>query len=381
MKRMMVVVLWAVVFPVMVFAEEAAPAAPPAVVSGQRTPFLFNLGVRLLGADVGLGYRGLSAPEGPDTILWLIVGGGYEWLNYFRDPANRLYAGGGGFDPAEDPFYTRVNGRLDLGIAQGFIYHDRLKGNLLEAFAFYKMRVDYVLNDPAKDELILASGLPDAAGLFQNSLLVGLSYNDLDKTDPHRTQKGVSAEVSAEWGPSFLFNSAYGRADFFRLNLTARGFLPVFDIDPAAEFNSFSGYAGGFFAVDWSTGEDIPINVQQSFGGRSPRQGLGYAVRGYEDARFDGLFKAVLNLEFRVNLPQFKIIDVITPGVVAFFDSGYFNYLYYHEDGFLFSSGIGLFVDVWKFTTFTLYTVIDFSRPQMNGQYWVPVLFAFDAHF
>lgn len=373
-KRALVAFLFITLASGALFAEEAAPPA-------ERSPLLFAPGVRLFGADLGLGYRGFSAPGAPDTILWVIGGGGYEELNYFRDPSGRLYAGGGGFDPERDPFYTRVNGRLDLGIAQGLVYNERLEANLLEAFAFYQSRIDYVLDDPARNELILASGLPDAAGSFRNSLLVGMSYADLDKGDPHRTQSGASAEASAEWGPAFLFNAAYGRADYLRLDLTAKGFLPLFDLDPRAELNVLSGYAGGFLAVDWMTGRDIPIAVRQSFGGRDPRQGLGGAVRGFEDARFDGPFKAVLNLEVRLNLPQFKLVDVVTPGLVAFFDSGYFDLLNASDSGFLFSSGIGVFADIWNYTSLTLYTALDFPRSRMNGSYWVPILFSFKAHF
>ena len=362
----------------------AAPAAVSAQsesdASAARPPVLFDLGVRLLGADVYLGYRGLTVPPNPDTILWVALGGGYEWLNYFRDSANHLYTGGGGYS-LDDVTYDRINGRFDLGIAQGMVWNERLKFNLLEAFLFYKMRVDYVVDNPSKNELILDSGLPDAAGLLQNSFLIGMSYNDLDKNDPHWKLSGVYAELSAEWAPEFFFNNSWGRADFIRLNLTAKGFLPLFDIDPSAEFNLLSAYLGGFFSVDWCGGTSIPINVQQSFGGLRGRQGLGYAVRGYEDARFDGLFKAVVNAEFRLNLPQFKIIDVFTPGIYVFFDSGYYNYIYYDEQGFLFSSGAGIYLNAWKLTTFTLYVVAPFNHPLIDGTTWVHIGIGLDAHF
>jgi hypothetical protein len=373
MKKLVTTIILIFSLPTALCSEETATAPE------ERPPVLFSLGVRFYGVSVMLGYRGLTAPPNPDTILWLIAGAGYDGENFFRDSSNHLYEGGGGFDD-DDVGHAMLDGLFYPGVAQGFIYNDRLQCNLLEAFFFYKMKIGYVIDNPDKGELILASGLPDAAGFFQNSLLTGLSFNDLNKTDPHRTQQGVYAEVSAEWAPAFLFNTAYGRADFIRLNLTASGFLPVFDIDPRAELNKLSGYLGGFFAVDWCGGGYIPINVQQSFGGRSARAGLGGAVRGYEGDRFDGPFKAVLNAEFRLNLPQFKIIDVLTPGLFAFFDSGYYNYIYYDEQGFLFSTGIGVSIDVWKLMSLNFYIACDLSRPQLNGN-WTSFVFTIYSHF
>jgi hypothetical protein len=354
---------------------------PCGLLSAGDAPLIVNFSIRNLGADVGLGWCGLTQDPNLDTVFWLIAGGGYEWPAYFRTPVNELYSGGGGFNPSIDPYYTKVNGRLDLGIAQGILSNERLKSSLLEAFVFYKMRLDYSLDDPLKNELILASGRVDAAGIFPNSLLFGLSYADLDKTDPHQTRRGLYAEASVEWGPEFLFNTFFGSADFVRLDFSAKGFLPLFNIDPQAELNLLSGYIGAFFAVDWSAGDDIPINIQQTFGGRSPRLGLGYAVRGYENARFDAPLKAVLNLELRLNGPQFTLIDVFTPGLAVFLDAGYYNYLYYQESGFLCSMGAGIFLNFWKLTSFSLYTVLDLTKPRADGMYWVPLLFSFNAHF
>jgi hypothetical protein len=209
-----------------------------------------------------------------------------------------------------------------------------------------------------------------------------LSYNDLDKTSPHRVYNGVYAETSLEWGPEFLFNDTWGRADFVRLNLTAKAFISLFDLEPKADVNVFSGYLGFFFAVDYCTGAYLPINIQQTIGGRHPRTALGYAVRGYEDTRFDSQFKTVLNIEYRMNLPAFKIIDSFTPGIFVFFDSGYFNYVYYPESGLLFSTGIGVYLNLWGLTTVNACTIFPLSRPRIDGSsYWVPFYIELDVHF
>jgi hypothetical protein len=374
MKNRMLTIVFFLIVPVLLFADDAPQSPAPAA----RDPFLFTWGVRLLGADIGIGWRGLTQEPNPDTIIWVIAGGGYEWLNYFRLPDNQLYTGGGGYDPA----YTRICGRLDLGLAQGFVWNERLKHNLFEGYAFFRTRLDYMFNDPTVvNALVFASGRPDVPGLFQASLFAGVSYKDLDDTDPHRILNGFYGEASVEWGPQFLLNDLYGRADFVRLNLTARGFLPLFDIDPKAELNLFSGYLGAFLSVDWCDGAAVPANIQQTFGGRGYRYGLGYAVRGYEDGRFDGRFKAVLNLEFRLNLWQFKIIDTITPGLYAFVDSGYYNFIYYDEQGFLFSAGAGVFINVWSLTSLTAYVVMPFSHPGIDGVTWIHIGVGLDAHF
>ncbi|MBN2354218.1 MAG: hypothetical protein JXD23_16740 [Spirochaetales bacterium] len=366
---------------VLFFALPAALIAdetpPDNTETPQRDPFLFTFGLRLLGADIGLGWRGLTKPPAPDTIIWLIAGGGYEWLNYFRLPDDTLYTGGGGYTPS----YTRACGRLDLGLAQGIVWNERLKFNLFEVYGFFRTRLDHAIDDPAVNELFLASGKPYEPDLFQASLFTGVSYNDLDKTDPHWKLNGLYVETSVEWGPQWLLNDLLGRSDFVRLNLTASGFLALFDANPDAELGTVSGYAGAFLSVDWCGGGAVPANIQQTLGGRGYRYAMGYAVRGYEDARFDGRFKAVLNLEFRLNLWQFKIIDTFTPGLYAFFDSGYYNFIYYPEQGFLFSTGAGVYLNVWRLTTLTAYVVMPLSHPMMDGVTWLHIGVGLDAHF
>ncbi|HEQ72061.1 MAG TPA: hypothetical protein ENN69_06190 [Spirochaetia bacterium] len=350
-------------------------------VTPQRDPFIITIDPKMLGADLGIGYRGFSIIPEADTVFWLIAGGSYEWLAFYRLPDNTLYTEASGYDPIDDPPYTRLSGRLDLGIAQGLAFNESIDANLFEIFLFYKTRYDYVVDDPGAIELILESTLPDRRSIFQNSLFLGLSYNDLNTSDPHLVYHGIYGEMSAEWGPKLLFNNLLGKADFVRLNATVKGFLPLFDLDPESTANTLSAYAGAFFAVDYIAGDTIPINIQQTIGGRYPRPGLGRAVRGFEDFRFDGLFKTVLNLEFRLNLPQYTVIDTVTPGLFFFFDSGYYNFIYYNESGFLFSLGAGVYVNVWKLTSLHAYTALLLNRPRADGSYWVPLLFLLSFHF
>lgn len=357
-------------------AQEAAP---------EPNPWLFLPNLRIFGADLGVGYRTPADGSAPDTIFWIFLGGGYEWPTFYRDPNNHLYNGDfPGFNPATSPLFTRVNLKIDLGIAQGILFNDRINANLLEAFLFYRARYDATIDDAAANELIVASDRPDRMSLYQNSVIAGFSYNDLDLSDRHLIPNGWYAEISAEWGPDFIqtvWLNPEAKADFLRFDAQAKLFIPLFDLDPDAELNTFSGCFAGFASIDYSMGNNIPINIQQSFGGRFARSGLGGSVRGYELTRFDGLFKAVINLEARFNLWQFELIDVVTPGFVVFFDAGYYNFVYYPESGFLFSTGIGIFLNVWKFTSLSAYTVLVFDKPLATGGYWAPLVFSFAAHF
>ncbi|RPJ08198.1 MAG: hypothetical protein EHM28_04955 [Spirochaetaceae bacterium] len=377
MKYTILCLLFLTLVPCVLFAQD---------VPEPRDPFLFTLGVRLLGVDIGLGYIVSDTSSGdPDTILWAIAGGGYEWLNFFRDPNNEEYDGSympGIYDPEESPYYVRVGGRFDLGIAQGILFNKQPGHNLFEAFAFYRIRYDFPLDNTEVTELLFDSSPPETDGLFQNSVIAGLTWHDLDTSDPHLTINGIYAETSVEWGPEWLMNDLAGRADFLRFNLTAKGFLLLFDIAPREKLNLLSGYAGFFFAADYCLGDTIPLNIQQTIGGRNSRWGLGYAVRGYEDARFDGQLKAVLNLEYRMNISQFNIgLGNVTPGIVIFFDSGYYDYVYYDNSGFLFSAGAGVYINLLGFTSLTFYTAFPFSRELAAGGWWMPFAIDFDAHF
>ena len=116
-------------------------------------------------------------------------------------------------------------------------------------------------------------------------------------------------------------------------------------------------YAGDFVSVDWVTGDAVPLNVRQSFGGRSPRTGLGGAVRGVDSGSLDGYFKAVNNLEVRLLGPAL-FLPTIVPGLVVYLDAGLFSSAGCPRPeawGFVASTGAGVFVDLFGFAQLTLY--------------------------
>jgi len=341
-----------------------------------ENPWAFNVSPRILGLDLGAGYRmGL-------TTLWVHVGGGYEGMHYYRQSEELITAAFTGLEPS----YDRAEAKWQLGIVQALIPDIEGGSNFLEAHVFYRGRYDRHIFDAST--LLDSSGAPDRDGIFQNSLFVALDLNDLH-TDPHKVRSGYSAEVSAEWGPGFLFNSVFGSADFLRLNATARGFLPLFDIAAGFPLNLVSAYIGDFVSVDYALGigAPVPINVRQSFGGISPRTGLGGAVRGLDTGSLDTSLKIVNNFDFRVNLPAIFLPNLV-PGMVVYWDMGWYSQVGEGSlstpappSGFVSTIGAGLFINVLDIATLVGYTHYRLVGVNANGSAFTPFTIEFGLQF
>jgi hypothetical protein len=362
----------------------AAQAAEPA-----QNPLAFDIGLRLLGADLGVGYRGLSLLPGVQTTLWAYGGGGYEWLSYYRDAAGNLLAPGalatGGALDGRAPGFVRIEGAWRLGIDQGLAWNARTSTNLVSLFAYYRGRVSS--NTFTADQLLSDATLPDRDGILLNVLQAGISYDDLLFDARHKTKSGISAEASVEWGPGFLLNAVVGNANYVRLNATARGFLPLWDLDPAAERNTLSLFAGDFASVDYARGfgAPVPIYVRQTFGGRDQNTGLGHSVRGVDSASLDTGFKAVNNLELRLNGPALFTRDLV-PGLVIFWDAGY--YAQTGEGlaspvpaGFVTSVGAGVSIDLLDLASLAGYVEYRLDAANANGSALTPFSLEFGMHF
>lgn len=369
---------WVVVLCVVLLCEAVSIGAQ----EPERSPVVLLPGLRLFGLDVDVGYRGLSPVPGVDTIFWATVGGGYETKTYYRNPADDspLAAGDLSVDAATAPFYQRVNGDWGLGISQGILWNPEIEANFLEAFFFYKGRYSQYVNEESTEQLLFESRLADRQGIFQNSFLGGLSLMGLVPDVRHKTIRGYYAEASAEWGPAFLGNTIFGRADFLRFNITAMGFLPIYDANPESFANVFSVYLGEFFSVDYVVGDSIPLNVRQTFGGRDPRTGLGGAVRGVDDGRYDTTFKAVNNVEVRMNLPAIVLPDLV-PGIVAYFDAGYYDFADYTKSGTVFSTGAGVYLNLLDLAYLAAYSNYLLNDTNLDGTQWTPFELEFGLHF
>ncbi|MFP4362971.1 MAG: hypothetical protein ACLFR1_03805 [Spirochaetia bacterium] len=355
----------------------------------EESNIIISPAVRLFGADIDLGYSGISFLEGVDTILWLELGGGWEGKTYFRHPSPSTYTPGDPyigteetFDSAAPPFqHTRVNFDWALGLAQGILWNEVTDSNLLEGFLYYRGRYDSYQNNPDVQQLIHNSNLPDADGIVQNSLYTGITYDTVVENSDHKTKTGFEAEVTFEWGPSFLANNIIGYANFSRFNLTTKGFFTVFDAAPEQDNNLFSIYLADFFSVDYAFGEYVPINVLQTFGGRYPRTGLGGAIRGVNDAAYDSPFKVVNNLEARFLLPAIYLQNIV-PGFVTYFDASYYGPRTSNtEDGVLLSTGAGFFINILDLAYLGVYSDYFINGVNAKGEHWTPIRALFGLHF
>ena len=278
-----------------------------------------------------------------------------------------------------DPGYPRFETLGRLGIEQGIAWNDRTNRNLLEAFVFSITRYDAYRE--AAGATLDSSSLSDKAGSFQNSFLSGLKLDDVLDNPDHKTRDGLAVEVSAEWGPSWFFNTIFGNADFVRLNANARIFLALFDIAPDRPVNLVSAYLADFIAIDYAIGigAGVPLSIRQTFGGRNPQPGLGYAVRGVSWGSCDTNLKAVNNLELRVNLPACVIPDLV-PGVVWFLDAGWYDQVGEAgvpdpaPSGIVSSTGAGFFVDFLDLITIAVYVDYRIDAENPNGQRWSPAV-------
>ncbi len=363
-------------FIVLGLACAPAPAfsAPPFEVEGQYD---------FVGLGAIVSYHGFRILPGVDTIFRVNVLCVYDLFGYgyFRTPQDLPYEGSlPGYDSAASPHLVRLVTRGGLEVDQGLLWNERDQRNALECFLAYQLRYEKNIKDSSVRQLLFDSSLPDRDQVLQSSLLAGVEWKNLDTARPHHVVSGVDAETSLEWGPSALGNRAIGGADFARWNFSARAFVPLFDAAPSSDTNLFSVYLGAFAAVDYAFGGYVPLNVRESFGGRTPRKGLGFAVRGLEDCRYDTPLKAVCNLELRANLPAIVSPRVI-PGVLACVDIGYYNFISQPLEGLVASTGGGVYLSVFDFLDLTLTTHVLLNATLVTGGAWTPVFFNFAFHF
>ncbi len=306
------------------------------------------------------GVTGLPVPTGADLQFGLPIGalgnspltavarlrGGYEDGRILRDPVTGdVRTEPGAFDGAYR--YQSPNFQWALGATLGLAQKE--KGNLVEAFAFYRGRYDFY------DTSLSALAFTDMEGIFGNSFLAGLAYDNTAR-DSRRVYSGVFAELSGEYGPDAL-NEAARESDFLRFTLKAKGYLPLVSTGQASDekLNAFSLYLAGFASADYASGGHVPIWVMQSFGGRDLRGSLGDCVRGYPSNSFDSSLKLVANGEVRAILPALFHQAWLVSMLYGFFDAGYYsgfaNDSGANKDasGAIMSTGAGLNFNVFDF--------------------------------
>lgn len=337
---------------------------------------LANFGIRTYwfglvptGGDFSVLYRAPRLFPGLDTIVENDFGAGYETDNYYRNPGGTPYSGPS--DTGSPVVFDRLEILEGLGIRQGILWDTERNRNLLEGFLFYRLHFDRNYSTGA-NELVFLSGLPDATQILSNSLIVGISASTLDRDTVHKTWNGLYGEASVQWGPGFLFNSI-GNADFYRFNVTLKGYRTLYTAPAEGEWNLFSIYAGDFISIDYAGGSSIPFYVQESTGGLAPRATTDDWVRGFESGSHDTLFKIVNNFDVRFQGPA-MIWPSTLPGAYVFSDVGYYST--FHNDpsntpgGFLASVGIGGYVDVFDLGVVTGYVALPLYGRRVDGSSW-----------
>lgn len=335
---------------------------------------------RIVGLDVRAGY---AAPLLPDRLTAVsgMFGGAWGGKAYYRYPDDSLYPAGG--DSAVDPAFRRVNLRWDVGVVQDLARSRSLE---LSPFLFYRGTRNYVLDDDAADELFLSSPRSDARGILENRFLTGLYLRNLNVDSPYKTVEGVYAETSIALAPAWLLNELVGAADYGRLNVTVKGFLPVFTAGTLDE-PVLGAYLAGFYSLDYAYGDIVPHTVRSTLGGLEPRSALGGAVRGVDSQRFDASMKTVGNIEARLMFPG--LLDpYLIPGLVLYLDGGYYldaEQLSPHSEehsDYALTTGAGLSVDFFGIATLVFYTQYYLTGSTVaRSSPWTPFALGFGLHF
>jgi len=359
---------------------EDSQAAPPA----DKQLWYIKLQPQMIGINAQIGYKGLPLFSQVDTIYWLLIGAAYQNVNFFRTADGELLTQEniGNLDLYDDIAFERLHFNWGLGISQGILKDEQRNKNILELFTFYRARFDNTWTKN-NDSLLLTqvSPLPDTDGILQNSLLCGLMLNLVDYNRENKMKSGIYAEASLEWGPEFFFNSVVGKSDFLRLNLTFKSFIPLLNFPEMSSSCLVSIYLANCMVIDYLTGSYIPINTRQSTGGVNPRIGLGgKGIRGLEKGRFDAELKLIDNLELRIIFPSL-IHPAFTPGIFMFLDSGYYYFQEYEDQGFVFSSGAGMFFIIMDKLQLTYYISYLLTETRLDGSAFIPLGFSMKYHF
>ena len=285
-----------------------------------RSAFILVPNVRIWGADMTVGYRGVRLVPGVDSVLWAHLGGGWQGQKLYRDFSASPVVGEPTPAGSTQADYQKLTFDWQVGLSQGIVWSDHLDRNFLEGVFLAKWRLDRHYQIAAgASSFLLESSLSDREGVFLTSFLLALRLDGVETVAKRQTQEGLYAELSAEWAP----------ADFVRLNAHLSGLTTLVDAPHLAlvlgdrvEADLLLSPAG-----DVST---IPALARTTLGGMNPdgfggEAGLGGAVRGVHGERFDGTLKLVNNLELRLLFPEIFPVAIF-PGLIAYVDVGTSDY-------------------------------------------------------
>lgn len=265
---------------------------------------------------VVLRYMRLDKPLIKNFLTGFVIegGGGYWTRNYYYTSTGEDYL------PYEnDPdlsYYNQMNFTAGIGIMQGFKKKEHSNFDSLSAFLLLRSVYNKQFqNENEEDSLFYEAGLKENDSIWINSFVIGLDYKDIDTHKFRLSRRGINLALSTEGGLSFF--PELNDTDLF-MQSTAKFmfFLPFFDR------NEVAIYLGYRAMIDYIFGSYIPQDVLQRFGGREYTTGLGMADRGLYIGQYSGKFKAISNLDIRINFPD-MFGYIVVPSVVLFYDIGF----------------------------------------------------------
>lgn len=305
----------------------ALPLRAGEAASEGRSPWILVPNVRIWGADMTVGYRGLRILPGVDSVLWAHLGGGWEGHALYRDFSASPVVGVpvAKDDPAAP--YSALTIDWQVGLSQGILFSERLDRNLLEAVFLAKQRLDrYYQNAAGSSSFLADSSLPDRGGIVLTSFLLALRWDGVEVVKHRQTRNGLYGELSAEWAPAGLFGSP---ADYLRLDAHLSGLVTLVD-RPRLALVAGDRVEGDLLLPLSGDLVAVPAWARSTLGGMNPdgfggESGLGGAVRGVASERFDGTLKLVNNLELRLLFPDILPVAIF-PGLIAYLDAGAADY-------------------------------------------------------
>ncbi|MCE5255595.1 MAG: hypothetical protein LLF89_01970 [Spirochaetaceae bacterium] len=285
---------------------------------------------------------GLRIPTKKDGLFFDVrLAGGYQDRHILRDATTGAILLTPSFDGIQWFYWPNIE--VDAGVAFRSTAAGSDGARWLEFFAMGRARYE-------KNSQTLPTALfSDANGLFSLSFMAGVGGETVVQSADGAKQ-GIEAELSFEYGPKGL--DFLGGTDFSRGTIKLAGYKPLYS-SATDRTDGFALYAAGFLAADYADGYRIPLYVLTSFGGRQIRDGLGDSVRGYRSWGYEAATKAEASLELRAVGPALFHVAGLRPMAYVFGDAGYYGRLYKctipENQGFLFSSGFGVALDIFDY--------------------------------
>ena len=293
-------------------------------------PRIFGLDATLVVPEV--------IPLGPGALgLRTSAGFGYQTHNLFRDATDAAITIDA-IPASSTPIFRNTNTIVELG--------SQFEVGTVTTHLFLRSRYERYRDIEAKgDSLFLAQAAtrPEVPVSLVNSVVAAVVVDTVAPVGPAHLKQGLVVTAGVEYGPAGLGNevgdAAYelGRADFTRTELKTVGYLVMLAEDP------IHLSVNGEVVLDAITGPYAPLAVRTRIGTFDPRNGLADTVRGFTKHRFDGRYRAAVNLEGRLIGPELFGLP-LRPGALLYADAGTWsdNADATLIDHIVFSSGAGL---------------------------------------